>query len=107
MRQTLAIIAGSALATTAVIKAAPALSEPLQAVAIVHTGDLDLSTNVGRRELDLRLIHAAHEVCDTASDVDLAGKNKAPQCRAAVLARARARSAELAANGQSIVVAAR
>ncbi|HEX8839843.1 MAG TPA: UrcA family protein [Sphingomicrobium sp.] len=103
MRQTLLIIAGSALATAAVIKASPALSEPVQpqAIAIVQTGDLDLSSDRGQRQLSLRLMHAAHEVCDTASDVDLAGRNKAGQCRADVLARARATSAELAANGNA------
>ena len=113
MRQTLLIIAGSALATAAVVKASPALSEPLQpqAVAIIHTSDLDLSSKLGRRELELRLIHAAHEVCDTASDADLAGKNAAGQCRADVLARAHSRSIDLAANGKaqgdSAMVAAR
>jgi UrcA family protein len=100
MKQTLLIIAGSALATAAVIKASPASSEPVrqEAVAIVQTGDLDLSSPSGRRQLDLRLVHAAHEVCDTASDVDLAGKSRAGQCRTDVLARARARTTELAAN---------
>lgn len=109
MKQTLLIIAGSALAATAVIKATPARSEPAQpqTVAVVQTGDLDLSSATGRRELDLRLIHAAHEVCDTASDVDLAGKNGAGQCRADVLARARVRSVQLATRGQSLIIAAR
>ena len=109
MRQTLLIIAGSALAATAVIKATPALSEPAQpqTVAVVQTGDLDLSSATGRRELDLRLVHAAHEVCDTASDIDLAGKNNARQCRADVLARARVGSVQLATKGQSLIIAAR
>ena len=111
MRQSLLIIAGSALATAAVIKASPAYSEPLQpqAVAVVQTGDLDLSSKLGQRQLELRLVHAAHEVCDTASDLDLAGRNQAGQCRKDVLARARVRSAELAANGSGEIrlVAAR
>jgi len=100
MKQTLLIIAGSALATAAVIKASPASSEPLrpQAVAIVQTADFDLSSPSGRRQLDLRLVHAAHEVCDTASDADLAGKNTAGRCRTDVLARARSRTTELAVN---------
>ena len=103
MKQGLLIIVGSALATAVVIKASPALSEPprQEAVAVVRTTDLDLSSQIGRRRLDLRLVHAAHEVCDTASDADLAGKNKAAQCRSDVLARARATSAELNASGNA------
>jgi len=111
MRQTLLIIAGSALATAAVIKASPALSQSVQpqTVAIVHTADLDLASATGRHDLDLRLMHAAHEVCDTAPDVDLAGQNRAGQCRADVLAQARVRSAELASrgSGEMRLVAAR
>jgi UrcA family protein len=111
MKQTLKIIAASALATAIVIKAAPALAEsaPAQNISIVHTGDLDLSTATGRTQLDQRLVIAAHEVCGTASDADLAGKNKVRACRQTVLAEARERSAAIAANsarGAEIEVAA-
>ena len=108
MKQTLKIIAVSALATAAVIKAAPALSEPApsQNVSIVRTGDLNLSTPRGRSELDHRLVNAAYEVCGTASGVDPAGKNAARACRADVLAKARARSEQLATRAGPIVVAA-
>ena len=109
MRQTLLIIAGLAFATAPAIPTAPAFSEPLQpqVVAIVSTSDLDLFSANGRRQLDLRLVHAAHEVCDTASNVDRVGENEAGKCRADVLARARARTAELTTSSQRIAIAAR
>ena len=109
MKQTLKIIAISAMATAAVIKGVPALAEPAPAqnVSIVHTGDLDLTTATGRQALDHRLVVAAYEVCGTASDVDLAGQNKARQCRSKVLADARAQSSELAARNAPIKIAAR
>jgi UrcA family protein len=108
MKQTLRIIAFSALATAAVIKAAPALADPspAQIVSIVHTGDLDLSTRAGRTALDHRLVSAAFEVCGTVSDADLVGKNKARACRADVLAKARAEGEQLASGGAPITVAA-
>jgi UrcA family protein len=108
MKQTLKIIAVSALATAAVIKAVPALAEPMatQNVSIVHTADLDLSSRTGREALDHRLIIAAYDVCGTASDVDLAGKNKVRQCRTDVLAKARAESGQIASRGGTIVIAA-
>ena len=108
MKQTLKIIAFSALATAAVIKAAPVLAEPVpaQIVSIVHTADLNLSTKAGREALDHRLVTAAFEVCGTASDVDLAGKNKVRACRTDVLAKARSDGEQLASRGISITVAA-
>lgn len=108
MKQTFKIIAFSALATAAVIKAAPVLAEPAPAqnVSIVHTSDLDLSTESGREALDHRLVTAAFEVCGTASEVDLAGKNKVRACRTDVLAKARANGEQLASRGITITVAA-
>lgn len=107
MKQTLKIIAFSALATAAVIKGVPALAEPAaaQVVSIVHTADLDLSSKAGREALDHRLVTAAFDVCGTASDVDLAGKNKVRACRSDVLAKARTDGEQLASNGASIAVA--
>jgi UrcA family protein len=110
MKQTLKIIAVAALATAAVIKAAPALAEraPAQNITIVHTGDLDLSTAAGRAAHDHRLVNAAFDVCGTAADVDLAGRNKVRACRAEVLAKARNTSAQLARRGDGEVrIAAR
>lgn len=105
------IIIASALITTAAIKAVPALAEPVAAqdinVSIVHTADLDLSTQAGRKALDHRLVNAAREVCGTASDVDLVGQNKVRACRANVLTDARAKGNELASRGAAITIAAR
>jgi UrcA family protein len=99
MKQALLIIAGSALATAAVIKAAPALAEPNSAenVNIVATADLDLSTEAGRQRLDHRLVIAARDVCGEALDVDVAGENQVRQCRSNVLAEARAKGHSLVA----------
>ena len=94
MKNPFAIALASALITTAVIKAEPALSQTPAVetnVSLVRTADLDLTSDAGRRQLDLRLARAAREVCGTASDVDLKGKNEVRQCRADVLASARAK----------------
>ena len=108
MKQTLKIITASALATAAVIKAAPAFAEPvpMQNVSIVRTADLDLTTNAGRVALDHRLVVAANEACGSAADVDLAGQNQVRACRADVLAKARAQGQEIASRGGTILVAA-
>ena len=107
MKNGFLIALGSALATAAVIKAAPTLAEPPQNVAIIHTADLDLSSNIGRAELDRRLIRAAYEVCGSASETDLAGANEVRHCRADVLARARTQSQRLASKaGGTIEIAA-
>jgi len=103
MKQTLKIIAVSALATVALIRGVPALAETaaVQNVSIVQTGDLHLSTSAGRSALDHRLVIAAREVCGTAPDVDLAGKNQVRRCRSDALAQARARSAAIVASRAS------
>lgn len=108
MKETLKIIAISALATAALIKAVPSFAEPAPApyVSIVHTGDLDLSTKAGRNALDHRLVLAAYDVCGTASDVDLVGKNKVRECRSDVLAKARSEGEQIASRGGPIFVAA-
>ncbi|HVI06607.1 MAG TPA: UrcA family protein [Sphingomicrobium sp.] len=107
MKQTLKIIAVSAFATAAIIKAVPAFAaeSPSQNVSIVHTYDLDLSSRAGQKALDHRLIDAAFKVCGTASDVDIAGKNEVRSCRANVLEKARASSAEIAKHNASILIA--
>jgi UrcA family protein len=93
MKNAFTIALASALITTAAIKAAPALAEAPAVetnISLVRTADLDLSSDAGRRQLDLRLARAAREVCGTASDVDIEGKNEVRQCRDDVLAKARA-----------------
>ena len=110
MKQTLAIILTSFLATAAVIKAAPAFAEqaPAQNVSVVHTADLNLATEGGRRHLDERLVIAVREVCGDASDADLAGKNQVRECRADVLAKARIKAQQIASRdgNATILVAA-
>ena len=106
MNKPFLIVIGSALATGAVIKAAPALAEPTQTISVVRTADLDLSTDAGRRALDHRLVTAAFEVCGTASDVDLVGKNLVRECRSDVLAKARASSEQLAIRDKGVIIMA-
>jgi UrcA family protein len=105
------IILLSFVITAGLIKGAPAVAEPATGevnVSIVDTADLDLSTSAGKRALDHRLTIAARDVCGTASDVDLEGKNEVRQCRVDVLAKARAETAQLASGGSTtILVAAR
>ena len=97
------IVIASALITATVIKAAPAFAEPATPdvnVSVVRTADLNLTDPAGQRALELRLVRAAQEVCGTASDVDLEGKNEVRACRNDVLARAHSqRDAILASNG--------
>ena len=84
----------SALITALALKAAPALAQQAPAgeayVAIVKTADINLGSESGLRQLDRRLAQAAREVCGTASDTDVEGKNEVRKCRNETLARARA-----------------
>jgi UrcA family protein len=98
------------LATLLAFSATPALAEqPVTATSIVQTADLDLSTARGQRALDLRLNQAVKEVCGTASDVDIAGKNDVHRCRVETLASLSAeRDQRIAsASGSPIEIAAR
>ncbi len=100
----------SALITAAAIKAAPALAQEAGAaetnVSLVRTADLDLGSASGQRTLDRRLANAAREVCGTASDVDIAGKNDVRECRDDTLAKARSqRDGILAARQEAPVIA--
>ena len=109
MTKTLQISATAFLITAAAIKAAPALAEPVTPsvnVSRVHTADLDLSSSRGQRILDVRLAHAAREVCGIAADVDLEGQNDVRQCRVDVLAKANGqRDQLLAAAGRGATIA--
>ena len=112
MTKALQIVAAAFLVTAVAIKAAPALAEPAAPINVtfVQTSDLDLSTAAGQRALDVRLAQAAREVCGTASDVDLEGKNDVRKCRVEVLAKAEAKRGQLlaaAAHGAVIEIAAR
>lgn len=103
-----ALLAG--LITAGLLKAFPAAAEPNGAadvtVSVVRTADLNLAAEEGRKRLESRLAQAAREVCGTASDADLAGKNEARKCREETLARALAqRDRLLAASDRSGVIA--
>ena len=106
------IILTSFAIATGVIKAAPALAEapaPPVNVSLVRTVDLDLGSRDGQRRLDQRLANAAREVCGTAFEVDLHGRNDVRKCRGETLASARGqRDSVLAAatRGATIAVTA-
>jgi UrcA family protein len=110
MKQTFKIIAASALATGAIIKAVPAMAEPAPAATnvsiVVHTADLDLSSQAGRNAPDHRLVAAAFDVCGTASDADLVGNNVVRACHADVLSKARATSQRLVSRGDGTILVA-
>ncbi len=98
------------IATLLAFTATPALAEPpVIATSIVETVDLDLSSKAGQRALDRRLTQAVKDVCGTASDVDIAGKNDVRRCRVETLASLSAeRDQHIArASGEPIEVAAR
>ena len=103
----------SALLTGGLIKAAPALAQTNGqseiAVSLVRTSDLNLGTAAGQKQLDLRLAHAAREVCGTASDVDIEGKNEVRKCRDETLAKAQVQKSSVmaaAGNGTTIAITA-
>ena len=54
---------------------------------VVSYADLDLGTAKGVTTLDRRIRTAVREVCGTASDFDLEGKNNVRACRADLLDR--------------------
>lgn len=90
--------------------AAPAFAEPpVQASSIVKTADLNLASEPGQRLLERRISVAIDEVCGTASDFDLAGKNEVRRCRVETRAKvASDRDQRIAAaSPQPIEVAAR
>jgi len=96
-------------ATLLAFTATPAFAEPVIASATVQTADLDLSSQAGQQALNHRLTQAVKEVCGTASDVDIAGKNEVRRCRVETLAALSAeRDQRIAsASGSPIKVAAR
>ena len=93
----LALIASVAIVSPTVAQA----FEPETVTSIVRTGDLDLSNDSGQQELERRIALAAREVCGTASDADLEGKNAARQCREDTVAQASAQREQLLAAARS------
>ena len=98
------------IATLLAFTATPALAEqPVLVSSTVATADLDLSSATGQRILHRRLQQAVKEVCGTASNVDIAGKNEVRRCRVDTLAGlVSERDQRIArASGEPIEVAAR
>lgn len=98
----LAVVASTAAITPAVG------AEPVTATSIVRTADLDLTNPAGQRELNARIAQAARDVCGTAFNVDLEGKNAVRACREETIARAAAQREQLLAaarTGAPILVA--
>ena len=97
------------LATLLAFSATPALADPITVTSTVQIADLDLSSAKGQRALDSRLVRAVKDVCGSASDVDVAGKNGVRRCRSETLAAlASERDQRIArASGEPIEVAAR
>lgn len=71
----------AALATASVGQPAFAQDAPSNPSVVVQHKDLDLGTKAGARTLDRRIWRAVVEVCGTASDADLEGKNDVRECR--------------------------
>lgn len=71
----------AALAAASFGQPALAQTAPTNPTVVVQHGDLDLKTERGARTLDRRIWRAAVEVCGTASDFDIAGKNDIRECR--------------------------
>ncbi|USI78121.1 UrcA family protein [Sphingopyxis sp. USTB-05] len=71
----------AALAAVSIGQPASAQTAPANpSVAVAHK-DLDLRTEAGTKALDRRIWRAVVEVCGTAPDFDIAGKNDVRQCR--------------------------
>ena len=110
MKQIFTLIAAPALFASALLSAAPAIAQSAPAaVTVVSTADLDLTSQAGRERLERRLVTAAHEVCDTASALDLRAQNGERECRAQVLEAAREKAGAMIAEnrGSPLVVAVR
>lgn len=107
MRNT-ALFLAALIASAATITPTVHAAEPATVSSIVPTADLDLSSANGQRELDRRIVQAARDVCGTASDVDLEGKNAVRHCRAETIAQAASKREQLLAavkSGAPILVA--
>ena len=71
----------AALAAVSIGQPVSAQTAPANpSVAVAHK-DLDLRTAAGTRALDRRIWRAVVDVCGTAPDFDIAGKNDVRQCR--------------------------
>lgn len=99
----------AALAAVSIGQPVSAQTTPAnQSVAVAHK-DLDLRTKAGAKALDRRIWRAVVEVCGSAPDFDIAGKNDVRECRRDTRTLASAQADVLVANasrGQAIQVSA-
>lgn len=109
MNRAVTIALASALIASGAIGAAPAPAQPPGGeanISLVRTADLDLGSEAGRKALDRRLAQAAREVCGTASDADVEGKNAVRKCRDETLANAKSQLDTIVAGRGVIAVSA-
>jgi UrcA family protein len=98
---TLAALLAAAL-TTATGIGHVAYAQPNGRTVAVPYGDLDLSSQAGRKALDTRIGHAIRVACGTPSPADLRGHIRASECRAELrAAMAPQRDAAFASAGSS------
>jgi UrcA family protein len=71
----------AALAAVSIGRPVSAQTAPANPTVAVAHKDLDLRTEAGIKALDRRIWRAVVEVCGTAPDFDIAGKNDVRQCR--------------------------
>jgi UrcA family protein len=95
MQKLLILAALAAVSIGQPVSAQTAPANP--SVAVAHR-DLDLRTEVGTKALDRRIWRAVVEVCGTAPDFDIAGKNDVRQCRRDTRALASAQADVVVAN---------
>ena len=101
MRNTAFFLAALIASATTITPTVAQAFEPVTVSSIVRTADLDLSSASGQKELDRRIVQAAREVCGTASNFDLEGKNAARHCVADTVAAATAQREQLLASAKS------
>lgn len=95
MQKLLILAALAAVSIGQPVSAQTAPANP--SVAVAHK-DLDLRTAAGTKALDRRIWRAVVEVCGTAPDFNIAGKNDVRQCRRDTRALASAQADVVVAN---------
>jgi UrcA family protein len=97
----------AALVTVSAGQPAFAQTGSANATVLVQHSDLDLRTEAGTKALDRRIWRAAVDVCGSASDFDLEGKNNVRECRLETRLIAKARADVViadASHGQAIQI---
>ena len=89
------VLAGLALAGAA-------NAEPAEVTkVVVRYADLDLSTSKGTAELDRRIAHAAHRICDVSGVRSLTERDRAEVCRVKVIGDSAAQESAAVAAAQT------